>query len=74
MQNTLLPQVDLCLMSLCSGGIIANSSFSWWGAYLQKDRGQIIAPNPEKWFGSAMENLDTSDILPGYWTTLDWSK
>lgn len=74
MQNTLLPQVDLCLMSLCSGGIIANSSFSWWGAYLQNDTGQIIAPNPEKWFGSAMSNLDTSEVLPGYWTTLDWSK
>ncbi len=28
LQNTLLPQIDLCLMSLCSGGIIANSSFS----------------------------------------------
>ena len=32
MQNTLLPQVDLCLMSLCSGAIVANSSYSWWGS------------------------------------------
>ena len=74
MQNTLLPQVDLCLMSLCSGGIIANSSFSWWGAWLQNDRGKIVAPNPEKWFGSAMAHLDTSDIVPQRWKILDWSK
>lgn len=74
MQNTLLPQVDLCLMSLCSGGIIANSSFSWWGAWLQNNRGKIIAPNPKKWFGSAMTHLDTSDIIPDRWITQDWSK
>ena len=74
MQNTLLPQVDLCLMSLCSGAIIANSSFSWWGAWLQNDCGKIIAPNPVKWFGSAMTHLDTSDIVPDRWLTKDWSK
>jgi hypothetical protein len=74
MQNTLLPQVDLCLMSLCSGGIIANSSFSWWGAWLQNNRGKIIAPNPKKWFGSAMSHLDTSDVIPDRWIIQDWSK
>jgi hypothetical protein len=67
LQNTLLPQIDLCLMSLCSGGIIANSSFSWWGAWLQNNRGKVIAPDPKKWFGSAMTNLDTSDIVPKRW-------
>ena len=74
MQNTLLPQVDLCLMSLCSGAIIANSSFSWWGAWLQNDRGKVVAPNPENWFGSAMTHLDTSDIVPERWIIQDWSK
>ncbi len=72
MQNTLLPQVDLCLMSLCSGAIIANSSFSWWGAWLQNNRGKVIAPNPKKWFGSAMTHLDTSDIVPDRWIIKDY--
>lgn len=67
-QNTLLPQVDLCLMSLCSGGIIANSSsFSWWGAWLQNGRGKIIAPNPKTWFGPGLGHLDTSDMIPETW-------
>ena len=74
MQNTLLPQVDLCLMSLCSGAIIANSSFSWWGAWLQGDRGKIIAPDPEKWYGSAMTHLDTSMMVPARWQIHYWSK
>ena len=74
MQNSLLPQVDLCLMSLCSGGIIANSSFSWWGAWLQNDRGKVVAPDPKKWFGTAMTNLDTSDIVPDRWTIQNWEK
>ena len=74
MQNTLLPQVDLCLMSLCSGAIIANSSFSWWGAWLQNDRGKVVAPDPKKWFGTAMTHLDTSDIVPDRWTIREWSK
>ena len=74
MQNTLLPQVDLCLMSLCSGAIIANSSFSWWGAWLQGDRGKVIAPDPEKWYGSAMSHLDTSMMVPARWQIHYWSK
>ena len=66
MQNSLVPYVDLCLMSLCSGAIIANSSLSWWGAWLQKDPNKkIIAPNP--WFGPLLSNLDTSDIIPSSW-------
>jgi hypothetical protein len=74
MQNTLLPHIDLCLMSLCSGAIIANSSFSWWGAWLQNGRGKVVAPDPQKWFGTAMSDLDTSDIVPQRWVIQEWSK
>jgi hypothetical protein len=73
-QNTLLPQVDLCLMSLCSGAVIANSSsFSWWGAWLQNNRGKVIAPNPSTWFGPGLSHLDTSDIIPNTWNIQNWN-
>jgi hypothetical protein len=73
-QNTLLPQVDLCLMSLCSGAIIANSSFSWWGAWLQNDIGKVVAPDPKKWFGESLSHLDTSNIVPERWIIKEWNK
>lgn len=41
--------IDLCLMSMCHYHIIANSSFSWWGAWLAKSK-KVIAP--KKWFGT----------------------
>ena len=72
MPYTLLPHVDLCLMSLCSGAIIVNSSFSWWGAWLQNNRGKVIASKP--WFGPSASDLDTSDVVPDHWEIIDWSK
>ena len=72
MQYTLLPHVDLCLMSLCSGAIIVNSSFSWWGAWLQNNRGKVIASKP--WFGPSASHLDISDVVPDHWEIIDWSK
>ena len=72
MQYTLLPHVDLCLMSLCSGAIIVNSSFSWWGAWLQNNRGKVIASKP--WFGPSASDLDTSHVVPDRWEIIDWSK
>ena len=72
MQYTLLPHVDLCLMSLCSGAIIVNSSFSWWGAWLQNNRGKVIASKP--WFGPSASHLDTSNVVPDHWEIINWSK
>lgn len=58
---------DLRLMMNCTHHIIANSSFSWWGAWLaEKEHSRIIAPL--KWF--ADENASDVDIIPERWTRL----
>lgn len=56
--------VDLCLMTLCTRHIIANSTFSWWGAWLA-DSKQTIAPT--KWFGPNNSHLITKDLYPETW-------
>jgi hypothetical protein len=56
---------DIWLMSMCDHNIIANSSFSWWGAWLNENRDKkIIAP--KKWFGDK-SNTNYSDIIPDDW-------
>ena len=59
--------INLYLMSLCNNNIIANSSFSWWGAWLNNNNNKkVIAP--KKWFG-VNKKLDTKDLLPTEWET-----
>jgi hypothetical protein len=56
---------DLYLMSMCKHNIICNSTFSWWGAYLnQNPDKKVIAPS--KWFCPSY-NHDTRDLLPKEW-------
>jgi hypothetical protein len=51
-------------MSMCNRHIIANSTFSWWGAWLAKSE-CIVAP--KQWFGPAASHLETKDIYPESW-------
>lgn len=57
---------DLRLMSLCKHNIIANSSFSWWGAWLNRNRAKKVYA-PKKWFNSNVRNIDPKDIIPESW-------
>jgi len=50
---------DLCLMSLCKYHVIANSSFSWWGAWLAKSE-KVFAP--QNWFGAQCAGKKTDDL------------
>jgi len=58
---------DLCLMSHCKHNVIANSSFSWWGAWLNRNPGKVVIA-PARWFNES--NADTKDLLPEEWLTI----
>ena len=58
---------DLYLMTQCRHNIIANSTFSWWGAWLNANANKVVIA-PAKWYNKP--GLDTSDLLPNEWMRL----
>jgi hypothetical protein len=60
------PIIDLYLQTMCTHNIISNSTFSWWGAWLNPNPSKIVVA-PIKWFGVQMNNFNTRDLIPQEW-------
>lgn len=60
----------LAVMSRCDHHVVAASTFSWWGAWLNPSPRKIVLA-PRTWFGPAFAHLETCDLLPSAWRRLD---
>lgn len=60
---------DLYLMTQCENVIMANSSYSWWGAWLNKNKNKIIIA-PKNYYGKALSFVDTKDLFLKDWVLI----
>jgi hypothetical protein len=62
---------DLALMSLCSGGVLSASSFSWWGAFFSARAGQGPFLAPKYWMGHRTGRWTPRELKSGFLTFID---
>jgi hypothetical protein len=67
--NDLSDWEQMLLMSLCQHNIIANSTFSWWGAYFNENPEKKVC-YPSLWYGEKA-NIDTTNMFPSSWIKIN---
>ena len=63
LENGLSDWEEMLAMSLCKYNIIANSSFSWWGAYFNENKEKIVC-YPSVWFGEVLSYHNIKELHP----------
>jgi hypothetical protein len=68
-QSGLEDYEEMLLMSLCKHNIIANSTFSWWGAYFNDNNDKMVL-YPNVWFGPSLQDKNVKDLNPPSWVKI----
>ena len=62
--------LDFTFMSLCNVNIVSNSTFSWWSAYMNKNKDRKVIVTKNEWFGPGYKHFNLKDTFPEDWVTL----